>query len=159
MTRLGLGLAAIGRPAYINLGHETDFPGGREVQDLRTQCHRLLDLAWDRGVRHFDAARSYGLAEEFLGDWLLLHPGRRSELTIGSKWGYTYVGGWRLEARTHEVKDHSLASFQRQWPETLSAIGGPPDLYLIHSLTPESTALGDRQLRDALAELAATGVR
>ena len=156
---VGLGLAALGRPAYINLGHADDLAGRREVVSLREHCHRMLDAAWELGIRHFDAARSYGLAEQFLGDWLRRHPGRRDQLTIGSKWGYTYVGDWRMDVATHEVKDHSLATFQRQWPETLAALGGPPDFYLVHSVTPDSPVLSDKVLLSTLAELASGGVR
>jgi aryl-alcohol dehydrogenase-like predicted oxidoreductase len=156
-ARIGLGLAALGRPGYINLGHDQDLPPAREVDDLRRRTHELLDLAWKSGVRYFDAARSYGLAEVFLGEWLT--PERRSQLTIGSKWGYTYVADWRHDAETHEVKDHSLATFERQWPETLQALGGAPDLYLVHSLTSDSPALADEKLLDRLRELADTGVR
>jgi aryl-alcohol dehydrogenase-like predicted oxidoreductase len=119
----------------------------------------MLDVAWEQGIRHFDAARSYGLAEEFLGGWLRDHPGRREQVTIGSKWGYTYVGDWRLDVDTHEVKDHSLATFERQWPETLAALGGPPDFYLVHSVTPDSPVLGDADLLASLTELKSGGVR
>jgi aryl-alcohol dehydrogenase-like predicted oxidoreductase len=157
--RIGLGLAALGRPGYINLGHDQDLPPGREVEELRRRTHDLLDQAWRAEVRYFDAARSYGLAEQFLGEWLAANPGRRAELTIGSKWGYTYVADWRHDAATHEVKDHSLQTFERQWPETLQALGGPPDLYLVHSLTSDSPALSDTKLLDRLGQLAADGVR
>ncbi|TDD16679.1 aldo/keto reductase [Kribbella turkmenica] len=154
---IGLGLAALGRPGYINLAHDEDLPPGRAIGDLRTRTHELLEQAWRAGVRYFDAARSYGLAEVFLGEWLT--PERRDQLTIGSKWGYTYVADWRHEADTHEVKDHSLATFERQWPETLRALGGPPDFYLVHSLTSDSPALDDPELLDRLGQLAADGVR
>ncbi|HEY4571699.1 MAG TPA: aldo/keto reductase [Kribbella sp.] len=157
MASIGLGLAALGRPGYINLGHDEDLPPGRAVEALRTRTHELLEQAWQAGVRYFDAARSYGLAEQFLGEWLT--PERRPELTIGSKWGYTYVADWRLDAATHEVKDHSLATFERQWPETLQALGGPPDFYLVHSLTTDSPALDDKRLLDRLRSLAESGVR
>ncbi len=154
---IGLGLAALGRPGYINLGHDEDLPPGRAIEDLRARTHELLERAWEAGVRYFDAARSYGLAEVFLGEWLT--PERRDRLTIGSKWGYTYVADWRHDVDTHEVKDHSLATFERQWPETLQALGGPPDFYLVHSLTSDSPALGDARLLDRLGQLAADGVR
>ncbi|MEU4396229.1 aldo/keto reductase [Kribbella sp. NPDC023855] len=156
-AHIGLGLAAIGRPGYINLGHDQDLPPGREVDDLRRRTHELLEQAWQAGVRYFDAARSYGLAETFLGEWLT--PERRDQLTVGSKWGYTYVADWRHDAETHEVKDHSLATFERQWPETLQALGGTPDFYLVHSLTQDSPALDDPKLLDRLRELADSGVR
>ncbi|MEV6285098.1 aldo/keto reductase [Kribbella sp. NPDC051770] len=158
-ARIGLGLAALGRPGYINLGHDEDLPPGRAVEDLRRRTHELLDQAWRAGVRYFDAARSYGLAEVFLGEWLAADAGRRAQVTVGSKWGYTYVADWRPDAEQHEVKEHSLATFERQWPETLRALGSAPDFYLVHSLTKDSPALGDRKLLDRLGELAADGVR
>ena len=70
MTEIGLGLAALGRPAYINLGHEADLGPDRSPEALRARTHAVLDHAYEAGVRYFDAARSYGLAEEFLGTWL-----------------------------------------------------------------------------------------
>jgi aryl-alcohol dehydrogenase-like predicted oxidoreductase len=154
---IGLGLAALGRPGYINLGHDEDLPPDRTIEDLRARTHQLLEQAWESGVRYFDAARSYGRAEVFLGEWLT--PERREQLTIGSKWGYTYVADWRHDAETHEVKDHSLATFERQWPETLQALGGAPDFYLVHSLTSDSPALDDSKLVDRLHQLADDGVR
>ena len=126
---------------------------------MRDRAHAMLDAAWARGIRFIDAARSYGRAEEFLGSWLAAHPERRAALTIESKWGYAYVGDWRMDAEVHERKEHSLGMFERQWPETLAALGGAPDLYLVHSLTPDSPALADEALLDRLRELAASGVR
>ena len=159
MHRLGLGLAAIGRPAYITLGRDEDLTASRSVEDLEARSHELLDRAFDLGVRYLDAARSYGCAERFLGSWLAARPGRREQLTIGSKWGYEYVGGWTLDAPVHERKDHRPEVFDRQWPQTLEALGGAPDVYLVHSVTPDSPALGDPALLDRLRALAATGVR
>src|SRR6266498_5451994 len=145
---IGLGLAALGRPGYINLGHDEDLPPARAIEDLRQRTHELLEQAWKAGVRYFDAARSYGLAEVFLGEWLT--PERRDQLTIGSKWGYTYVADWRHDAETHEVKDHLLKTFERQWPETLQALGGPPDFYLVHSLTRSEEHTSELQSRPHL---------
>lgn len=159
MASLGVGMAALGRPGYINLGHAQDMQAGSDVESVRARCHDVLDAAWAAGVRHFDAARSYGLGERFVGDWLRTHPRRRDLVTLGSKWGYTYVADWRTDVDTHEVKDHSVSTLGRQWPETLEALGGPPDLYLVHSLTPDSPALRDTTLLHGLRDLAATGVR
>lgn len=159
---LGLGLAAAGRPAYITTGRTNDLgvPADRTVDALRTRAHELLDTAWAAGIRFFDVARSYGLAEVFLGSWLAKHPGRRPEITIESKWGYEYVGEWQVDADIHERKDHSLGMFENQWPQTVRALDDhPPDVYLIHSVTPESPALSDPVLLDRLRELTAAGVR
>lgn len=158
-ARFGLGLAALGRPAYLTSGRGADLGGHREVAALRARTHEMLDAAWSRGIRFVDAARSYGLAEAFLGDWLARHPERRGELVVESKWGYEYVGGWWLDAPVHERKSHTLAQLERQWPETLAALGGAPDRYLVHSLTVDGPVLHDEALLDRLRGLAASGVR
>ncbi|MEA9986240.1 MULTISPECIES: aldo/keto reductase [Subtercola] len=160
-ARLGLGLAALGRPAYITVGRGDDLgeSADRSVDAMRARAHTVLDAAWQQGIRYVDAARSYGLAEQFLGSWLAGHPERRAELTLGSKWGYEYIGEWQMNAQTHERKEHSLRMLERQWPESLAALGGPPDVYLIHSLTTDSPALGDDALLERLRQIAAGGVR
>ena len=160
-SRLGLGLAAIGRPAYITVGRDDDLGDGadRSIDGMRERAHALLDAAWWLGIRYVDAARSYGHAEEFLGSWLAAHPGRRDELTIGSKWGYEYVGDWKMDAAVHERKEHSLPMLERQWAETVEALGTEPDVYLVHSLTPDSPALGDEPLLERLRGIADGGVR
>ncbi|MFE9427513.1 aldo/keto reductase [Kitasatospora sp. NPDC006697] len=159
VTRFGLGTAASGRPGYINLGRELDLPADRTVEAMRERTHRLLDAAYAAGVRYFDTARSYGRAEEFVGEWLAGHPAA-ADLTVGSKWGYTYTAGWRTSGvAAHEVKEHSVAVFDRQVGETRALLGRYPDLYLVHSVTPDSPALTDPELHARLAGLAAEGVR
>ena len=156
-AHIGLGLAAVGRPAYINLHRDRDLPGTRSVEELREHTHELLDAAYAQGVRYFDVARSYGRAEEFLGDWLNTRPDVR-DVVIGSKWGYTYTADWSVDAEAHEVKDHSLATFERQRAETAALLGDRLDLYQIHSVTTDSPALTDKELHERLAALAADGV-
>lgn len=154
--RLGVGLAALGRPGYINLGHARDLPD-RSVAGMRAQAWAVLDAAYAAGVRYFDAARSYGRAEEFLGAWVQARGHR--DAVLGSKWGYTYVADWQPDAAVHEVKTHDRATLDRQWPQTLAALGMAPDLYLIHSATLESGVLDNPAVLSRLAELAAGGVR
>ena len=154
VRRVGLGLAAVGRPGYINLGRDRDLPADRSVETMRRRSHELLDAAYAAGIRYVDAARSYGRAEEFLAGWLA----DRRDVVVGSKWGYTYTAGWRVDAPVHETKDHSVATFDRQLGETLALLGDRLDLYQIHSLTPDSPALTDRVLHGRLAGLAARGV-
>ncbi|GAB1334611.1 aldo/keto reductase [Streptomyces sp. E-15] len=154
---IGLGLAAVGRPGYINLDRDRDLGRDRGVDALRARTHELLDAAYAQGVRYFDVARSYGRSEEFLADWLNAHPGA-DDLVVGSKWGYTYTADWSTDAETHEVKDHSLAAYERQRAETDALLGDRLDLYQIHSVTPDSPALTDRDLHARLAEAAAGGL-
>jgi aryl-alcohol dehydrogenase-like predicted oxidoreductase len=151
-------LAALGRPAYINLGRDEDFGKERSVEALRRRAHEVLDAAYAAGIRYFDAARSYGLAEEFLASWLRQRGIPPDHVTVGSKWGYEYTGGWRLDAEQHEVKDLSADTFRRQLSETRALLGPHLDLYQIHSATMESGVLDDANLRQALAELRAGGI-
>ncbi|GAA2102698.1 aldo/keto reductase [Streptomyces albiaxialis] len=155
-AHLGLGLAAVGRPAYITLGRDAELPE-RTPEALRARTHELLDAAYAQGVRYFDTARSYGRAEEFLAEWLGAHP-EAQDVVIGSKWGYTYTGEWRMDAEAHEVKDHGTAAYDRQLAETRELLGDRLDLYQIHSVTPDSPALTDTALHARLAELAGQGV-
>jgi aryl-alcohol dehydrogenase-like predicted oxidoreductase len=157
MRRMGLGLAALGRPAYINVGRDGELPAERTVEAMRAATWRVLDAAYAAGVRWVDAARSYGRSEEFLAGWL--EERRPSDITVSSKWGYAYVGGWRLDADVHEVKEHSLARFTAQLAETRGLLGAHLDVYQVHSLTPDSPLFGDAALRDAIAALADDGVR
>ncbi|MGW0878699.1 aldo/keto reductase [Streptomyces sp. NPDC002671] len=154
---IGLGLAAVGRPGYINLGREEDLGDNRSVEALRERTHELLDAAYAQGVRYFDVARSYGRSEEFLAGWLNAHP-EVDDVVVGSKWGYTYTAGWSTDAEQHEVKDHSAATYERQRAETDALLGDRLDLYQIHSVTPDSPALTDKDLHAKLAEAAAGGL-
>jgi aryl-alcohol dehydrogenase-like predicted oxidoreductase len=154
---IGFGLAAVGRPGYINLGREADLPAGRGVEAMRARAHELMDYAYAHGVRYFDAARSYGRAEEFLAQWLTAGGGR-PDVVVGSKWGYTYTADWRVDADTHEVKDHSAATYDRQLAETRELLDGRLDLYQVHSVTPGSPVLTDPGLQRRLAALTAEGV-
>jgi aryl-alcohol dehydrogenase-like predicted oxidoreductase len=157
IQRIGLGLAAVGRPGYITPGRTHDLPAERTVAAMRRHTHELLDLAYASGIRYIDTARSYGRAEEFLADWL--HKGGElGDVLVASKWGYTYTADWHINAETHEVKDHSTSTYDRQLAETRSLLGDRVDLYQVHSVTPDSTVLSDAALHHRLAELAAQGV-
>lgn len=156
--RIGLGLAALGRPAYINAGRAHDLGEDRSVEALRARSWSMLDAAHAAGVRYLDVARSYGRAEEFVAGWLKARPAV-TDVVVGSKWGYTYVGGWRADAPVHEVKDHSLAAFTRQLGETRALLGDRLAVYHVHSATLETGVLADGGLHRALASLRDSGVR
>ena len=66
-----------------------------------------------------------GMAEVFLAAWLEergLEPG---EVTVASKWGYTYTADWTVHAAVHEVKDLSADSLRRQLAESREILGPP----------------------------------
>src|SRR5919198_4237313 len=123
VSRIGLGLAAVGRPAYITLGRGIDLGADRSIGAMRTRSHELLDAAYAAGVRYVDAARSYGRAEEFLGAWLSARGLAPGVVIVGSKWGYRYTGEWRLDAQGPEGKDLSRAALRRQVAESRALLG------------------------------------
>jgi aryl-alcohol dehydrogenase-like predicted oxidoreductase len=156
VSELGLGLAALGRPGYLNLGHGHDLGDDRSVGALARNADEVLDAGYAHGIRWFDAARSYGRAEEFLGDWL--HTREPDDVTISSKWGYVYTADWQVDADPPEVKHHDAATFRRQLEETRGFLGDRLSLYQIHSATPDSGVLENEEVLAELAQLRASGV-
>jgi aryl-alcohol dehydrogenase-like predicted oxidoreductase len=158
VSPIGLGLAALGRPAYITPGRERDLGADRSVPAMERRCHEMLDAAYAAGMRYADAARSYGLAERFLASWLDARAFPSGPMTIGSKWGYEYTGDWRLDAPTHEEKHLSVDMLRRQLPESRALLGSHLALYQIHSATLESGVLEDRAVLAELARLRSEGL-
>src|SRR4051812_8908362 len=150
MARLGLGLASLGRPGYLNIGHGAELGADTSVAALRDRTFAVCDFAYEQGIRDFDAARSYGRGEEFLGEWLRSRnpPG----VTVSSKWGYVYTAGWEIAADPPEVKHHDVETFRRQLAETRENLGAFLDLYQIHSATPDSGVLDNDVVLSAMVD-------
>jgi len=158
-ARLGLGLAALGRPGYVTLNHASDLAGRYDPPTMELRAHGVLDAAFDAGIRYVDAARSYGRAEDFLASWLRKRAIESGRVSVASKWGYTYTAGWSTSATQHEIKDHSLPAFERQLAESVERLGRHLSLYQIHSVTAESKTLEDDALIDAIARLRERGIK
>ena len=158
MSEIGIGLAALGRPGYLNLGHGDDLGADKSIEALERRTHEVLDAAWAAGVRYYDAARSYGRAEEFLGSWLRDRAIEPGSVFVASKWGYTYTADWEVDADPPEVKDLSLDQLRRQLGETRERLGDWLDLYQIHSATLSSGVLDDEAVMGKLAELRREGL-
>lgn len=158
VSKIGLGLAALGRPSYLTLGHSEDIRGHYEVYQLEKLCHSVLDEAWASGIMYVDAARSYGLAEQFVSTWIKSRGIDHNSMTISSKWGYTYTGNWQIQAPHHEVKMHTMELFERQWPETKALLGQSLDIYQLHSATLDTGVLDNLEIMNAIAKLKDQGV-
>lgn len=155
MPRIGLGLAALGRPGYITAGRAEDLGEARSEAEMRRRTEEVLDAAWAAGVRWFDVARSYGLAEDFVGTWLRARGVSPDDVCVSSKWGYRYTADWRVDTAgaPHEVKDHSAEHLASQLPETFAACGEFVRLYQVHSATFDSGVLADGAVHMALGTL------
>lgn len=181
LPRLGLGMAALGRPGYINLNRSSIL--GSDDRDVKTMQHqantvmdRLFSLSVDN-VAWLDCARSYGLSEKFVGEYLKSNNIKPDEVYVSSKWGYTvsdlvlmvarhtapittlnlvffqYVADWKVsleEGKPHEVRDHSAEKFLKQVEETVEFLGDYVNLYQVHSATFESGILSDPKAHAAL---------
>ena len=161
-ARFGLGLAALGRPGYINLGHAQDLNANYAVGAMRDHAHRVLDAAWELGVRYFDAARSYGRAEEYLASWIVDRDIGSDAMEVGSKWGYTYTAAWKVETPqgvAHEVKRHELKVLQSQFQASIKLLGEHLDLYQIHSATMKSGVLENDDVLQCIEGLRKSGVK
>jgi len=161
-ARWAIGTAVLGRPAYINTGSGPVLPADRGVHSFRDNTFQVLDAATAAGIDWVDTARSYGRAEEFVGQWWRRRAAEDPSWTehaptISSKWGYTYVGGWDRQAQVHEVKNHSLQQFEAQWQLTRATLPRI-HLYQVHSLKLDSPLFDDGPLLDALARLRDSGV-
>jgi aryl-alcohol dehydrogenase-like predicted oxidoreductase len=158
VSELGLGLAALGRPGYINLGHAEDIGMDTGVEAMERRAHEVLDAAFGGGVRYFDAARSYGRAEAFLASWLRRREVQPRDVSVGSKWGYRYTAGWSVEAEHHEIKEHSVEMLRGQTAESRAHLGAFLALYQIHSATLESGVLDDNEVLAELNEMRTEGI-
>jgi len=155
-NKLGLGLAALGRPGYINLGHRQKIGPDKSKEALYFQAEKVLNFAYQSGIQYFDVARVYGASEEFLSKWIR----KQNQFNgyVGSKWGYEYLADWKIDTDVHERKDHSAAFLKQQWVETRLNLGKNIDLYQIHSVTPESNVLKDRNVLNELQNIKKSGI-
>jgi aryl-alcohol dehydrogenase-like predicted oxidoreductase len=158
VSAIGIGMAAIGRPGYINLGHGADLDGRTSLADLERHAGTVLDAARAAGITYFDAARSYGRAEAFLARWLDTRHVRPSEAVVGSKWGYVYTADWNVDAEVHEVKVHTRENLDRQHGESVLLLGTHLRLYQIHSATLESGVLDSPEVVSRLGDLRDDGL-
>ena len=148
-TKIGLGLAALGRPEYINI--RTDNAIDKSEDAFKQNTFHVLNYAYQKGIRYFDTAPSYGKGEAFLQEWNNLN--KYNDVILGTKWGYTYVANWELGyTGKHEIKEHSLDKLNEQWKISKNLL---PKLkiYQVHSATFESGILKNQPVLNKLNDL------
>ncbi|CAI8390371.1 MAG: D-threo-aldose 1-dehydrogenase [Polaribacter sejongensis] len=146
--KLGLGTAALGRPQYINI--RTKNIQKTDLATFRKHSFSVLEEAYALGLRYFDTAPGYGLAEALILEWLQTK--NDPTIEIATKWGYTYTANFDKNAIIHEVKEHSLAKLNAQWDFSKQLL---PYLkvYQIHSATIETGVLENFKVLERLASL------
>ena len=141
-------MAAIGRPHYINV--RTNTIAKSDVNELKANGIKVLDTAYNLGLRYFDTAPGYGLAEDLLIEWLTTKNDK--SIKVATKWGYTYTANFDKNATVHEVKEHSISKLKEQWQVSKKLL---PFLttYQIHSATLETGVLENESVLNELAYL------
>lgn len=146
--KLGLGTAALGRPQYINVRQKNSK--NSDLDTFKKHSFSVLEAAYNSGIRYFDTAPGYGLAEELVLEWLRTKDDRSIE--VATKWGYTYTANFNENATVHEVKEHSVSKLNEQWNFSRQLL---PYLkvYQIHSATLETGVLENTEVLERLAFL------
>ena len=146
--KLGLGTAALGRPQYINVRQNNNIK--HDLETFKKHSFQVLEDAYNSGIRYFDTAPGYGLAEGLVLEWLKTKNDKT--IKIATKWGYTYTANFDTNATIHEVKEHSLAKLNEQWGYSKLLL---PYLkvYQIHSATLETGVLKNKEVLEQLAFL------
>ena len=118
----GLGLIGIGRPwGFANA-----------VVPEEAEVLRLLERAFELGVRYFDTAPSYGVSEERLGRFLgSLTRAQRAKATIATKFGEH----WDF-SRNQPFVDHGFDALRRSLDGSAGRLG-KIDVLQLHKTTPE----------------------
>ncbi|KEY66708.1 hypothetical protein S7711_09726 [Stachybotrys chartarum IBT 7711] len=96
----------------------------------------LLDRAWELGYTNWDTANSYGDNEVLIGKWFKLHPERRADIFLATKFGIKFAvndkGEWDISA------DNSPDFFSECLKGSLQKMGVDyVDLYYVHRLDPK----------------------
>ena len=93
---------------------------------------KLLDRAWELGCTNWDTADAYGDSEDLIGKWFKLHPERRRDIFLATKFG--------LKANPDgNITVDSSPEYARQQAETsLKRLGVDYiDLYYLHRPNPD----------------------
>ncbi|MBK8504673.1 MAG: aldo/keto reductase [Saprospiraceae bacterium] len=149
MTAIGFGTAAIGRPQYINLKSEQKTSVFK-LTKFKLESIEVIQKAYDIGIRYFDTAPGYGIAEEMMSKWLSHQ--NDPDVEVATKWGYTYTADFNPDALIHEVKDHRLVKLNEQFANSKKLL---PYLstYQVHSATFETGILQNREVIHRLAAI------
>ncbi|CAM5613005.1 Argininosuccinate synthase [Streptomyces griseoloalbus] len=129
---------------HVNGDIRMTLHGGRAVVTGRRSESSLYDT-YAQGVRYIDAARSYGRGESF-ADWLKSRPDV-TDVVVGGGLGLHLHR--RLDHRRRAARGQGplpRREYERQRAETDAILGDRLDLYQIHSVTPDSPALTDKDL-------------
>ncbi|KAK3347050.1 NADP-dependent oxidoreductase domain-containing protein [Lasiosphaeria hispida] len=113
----------------------------------------VLDRAWELGLRNWDSSNHYGDSEDFVGRWFVLHPERRADIFLATKFGVSVKFGpdGKPDIGVNTTPENTRASAER----SLKRLGTEwIDLYYISRLDKKTPI---EKTIQALAELKSEG--
>ncbi|KAI1816027.1 Aldo/keto reductase [Poronia punctata] len=94
---------------------------------------KLLDRAWELGCTNWDTADAYGDSEATIGKWFRLHPERRRDIFLATKFGLKPDGKGFFEV------DSSPEYCRKCCDDSLDRLGVDQiDLYYLHRADPKT---------------------
>ncbi|KAK6859408.1 hypothetical protein PG995_003044 [Apiospora arundinis] len=91
---------------------------------------KLLDRAWELGCTNWDTADIYGDSEDVVGKWLKLHPERRADIFLATKFGLHVQGqGIEVSSTPEYCAQAAEKSLKRLGVDQI-------DLYYVHRVDP-----------------------
>ena len=157
VRRIGLGLAALGGPGYINLGRAADLAGGTGKESTERAAQPALECL--RAGRSLLRSGPLPRGGRGVPRRVARAPRARSERGDGRLEVGLPVHGELARGRARaRVRDLSLAMLSRQLVESRQLLGARLRLYQIHSARLDSGVLEDRAVLEELARLGASGL-
>lgn len=109
----------------------------------------FLDHAWKIGCRVWDTAYSYGDSEETIGKWFRLHPERRGDIFLATKFGLKPDQNSEFGLSPDSSPEYARESLE----QSLARLGVDcVDLYYMHRADPkvpiEETVTAMKQLKE-----------
>lgn len=93
---------------------------------------KLLDRAWELGCTNWDTADIYGDSEDVVGKWFRLHPERRADIFLATKFGLQVRGGEGIVVNSSP--EHCAQAAEK----SLKRLGVDQiDLYYMHRANPD----------------------
>ena len=146
--KIGLGTAAIGRPHYINIRNTAT--AAFDLDTFKKKAFQVLNAAYKKGIRYYDTAPGYGIAEQIVSEWIKTK--NDNTIEVATKWGYVYKANFELNADIHELKDHTVDQLVKQWEDSKILFPNLTTLQ-IHSATFESGVLENEAVLQKMATL------
>ncbi|RFN48452.1 alcohol dehydrogenase [Fusarium flagelliforme] len=155
---IGYGPAEYAQSLIPSNRPETNTPSSDEER------LKVLDRAWELGCTNWDTADIYGDSEDLVGKWFKLHPERRQDIFLATKFGLKATEkGMVTDSSPEHVKASIEKSLKRLGVEQI-------DLYYMHRVGEgvpiEKTVEAMKQLVDegkvkylGLSEISSTTVR